>query len=249
MDKNSLKEFIADELHELSWRNRYPINYGIGLWAFLNGIKEAGFNITYSEPYAISHPNQRKILHVSSEEILNGWRGDIKASPSALYDSIYEIIDRLNEGKVDLSERHRLGASARKKMEKYLLESFSRYQEGLLTETGNGALHEPVILDKLFASGILDLDRINQAISIATFGDFRFTNTPSTVSFLRDGKILDEYTFPSVSRVYDYIWGAYLLELIKLKKYPVREVNSFGLNSELEIACEHGWNILKEYWS
>ncbi|MBW2968782.1 hypothetical protein KY314_01555, partial [Candidatus Woesearchaeota archaeon] len=45
MDKKDLEKFISYELHELCWRNKYPIDENIAVWSFLNALENNNFKI------------------------------------------------------------------------------------------------------------------------------------------------------------------------------------------------------------
>lgn len=278
MDHQDLDEFIAENLHELAWHKNLPINEGIAGWCFLNGLKEAGFNVDFKESqfrifYVFQHEGTSYELNtvLSRDEVMEGWKNHPRASPSSLYDSIYLAIDRMqtqikgeypnrNPVSLELSDalcedRRKKAHGALKIMEKHFLEFFGKYQEGILTPVGkpSGRVHPPLILPMLIDSGKIDLDRINEGIRKYKFEEpenglrVRFSSERSTISFLRDGKQLDEDYVVSESNAFDYIWASYLLRLAKMKGYPLKEYDldetDFGM---LEITCERGWMVLEE---
>lgn len=272
MDRNDLNEFISYNLHELAWEKDYPLNENLAIWSFLNGMREAEFGINLKSNnlkvfYTFNHNGKYYELttRISQKEILEGWKRHPKSSPQSLYDSIYLTIDRLqnqiknkypkwkvpnNLSDALFKDRADKGHSARKAMEKYFLEYFEKYQEGVLASlNGDEQSYEPKILDKLIDSKIINLDRINEALRISQFkeyGPVGLVNTSSTIKFLLDNEPLEEPFTISNSRVLDYIWGSYLLELAKLKGYTLKkcslEETDYGM---LEIACEEGWSILE----
>lgn len=271
MDREDLNEFIGYNLHELAWRKDYPLNKGIAGWGIINGLKKTGFNVvSVKDKYRIfrvfnyGKKNYSLAIDISNKELLAGWNQNPEASPRALYNSIYNIIDKFDDQvkshfpkwKVprDLSEylfnqRRFLAVRARKAMEESFLEYFNKYQEGVLAPLNGKEINKlkPKILDELIDSEIIDLERINQAITDFQFKGSGFGNSYSTVAFLKDGKPLDEDFVIGESRVLDYVWGGFLLKLAKLKGYGIKEYELdetfYGM---LEIACERGWGILKE---
>lgn len=273
MDKQELNEFISYNLHELAWKKNYPLNEEMSIWCFLEGLRKTGFlvnlhsdNFNIFNIFKFNRRNYELSTQISRKEISEGWGRYPKSSPQSLYDSICLVIDRLQDNlknkysswkvPTDLAnalfdDRQTKYKKARVMMEKHFLEFFEKYHEGVLASlNGNEQSYEPKILDKLIDSKIINLDRINEALRISQFGETgsrtHFSSACSTVKFLRYGEELDEDFLITQSNVEDYVWGSYLLELSKLKGYPMKKYdfskNSYGM---LEIACDKGWNILE----
>lgn len=278
MDRQYLDDFIADNLHELARHKKLPINEGVAGWCFLNGLREAGFGVDFKQGqfkvfYVFQHDSDSYELDtvLSSDEVMDGWKHNRRACPSTLCDSIYLAIDRMQEQIMGVCpnwkpiprelrealfmDRRKKGHEALKFMEKYFLEFFGKYHEGILTPVGkpSGRVHPPLILPMLVDSGAINLGRINEAVRKYHFEEpenelrVRFSSERSTISFLRDGKQLDEGYVVSESNALDYVWAAYLLRLAKMKGYPLKEYDledtDFGM---LEITCERGWMVLEE---
>lgn len=275
MDKQDIEEFIAYELHELTWHHNYPINEGVAVWSVINGLKDNGFKVSSHSPFKVFYvfEHDKKVYElsteVSTEEISLGWKHSPKNSPPTLYDSICLIIDKLQENikkqypkwsvprelYIALWEdRRNKYPKIRKSMEKYFLDFFRKYHEGILTplNTKDQKIENPKILENLIKSEVIDLERINDALKNWIFDDgydeetgyrFRLSNVVNTVAFLKEGKPLPTFFAVSQMNVKDYIWGVYLLELAKLKNYPVKyQIRG----NPIEYFCEHGWNTLTE---
>ena len=133
-----------------------------------------------------------------------------------------------------------------------LLDNFKKYNERILTPLNSqeNQFYSPLISERLLKEKVIDLGRVNEVYRINNFYEQnhdgpRFTNAESTIAFLMEGRVLDEHTFPTNSRVEDYIWGVYLLELSKMKGYPIHNYGKEVYEGEMiEAACELGWNIL-----
>lgn len=260
MDKEDLEEFISYNLYELAWRKDYPLVPEVGIWCWINAMQETGFNLDFKrDPIRVGDvlelPGRRWELSttVSREEILKGWSNNPRASPKALYHSMYLAIDRMQEQvrekfpkwKVPLElsnalsyDRVNKADKALKLMENHFLEYFQRYHEGVFSYLGsyNTQLHEPRILNNLIRKDIINLDRINNAVACSQFEGRLLTNIEDTIAFLREsetiedgGYVTDEqgcsfgYRGISQSDVEDYVWGNFLLELAKVKGYSVKE--------------------------
>ncbi|MCX6748636.1 MAG: hypothetical protein NT076_03445 [Candidatus Pacearchaeota archaeon] len=285
MNLEELNEFVADNLHELSWKKEYPLHPAVGTWAFINGMQEAGFRVAFLpekrfrigcvEDYGGNIYNM--LTEVSQAEILRGWQHSVALSPRALYDSICETIDRMHEatfwpGKqlwerklsVDLSNelcRHRTLKSheAREKMEAHLLAYFRKHHEHVLVGTGGkiADLREPKILPQLISSGKFSLDDMADCKEMERFVDVYRTDdeaealhggrvAPGVYALVnRNWKDLAKGNptfFPSQGTFEDYLWGLYLKELAKSKKYPLQWE---GEGTLLKF-CECGWDNLKD---
>jgi len=168
MDKEDVEEFIAENLHELAWRNDYPVNERAGVWCFLNGMRNAGFVVDIKqEPYHIFDTFQfnGKIWETNASlsivEVAEGWKQAPRASPQSFYQSMYKAIDRMQEqvkrdfpetpnlpgfyrlpndiSKALCNERCDKAHKSLKFMEKHFLEYFTKYQEGFLAKIGNAS--------------------------------------------------------------------------------------------------------------
>lgn len=268
MDIDDLNEFLAENLYELAWRKNYPLVPTIGVDCFLQAMDESGFIVDKRcRPFRIfdSFDHQGRVwttsAPMSEQEIVSGWNQRPRASPGAIYDSIYATIDKMQEQiKGDFPEwrvpydlnnalfndRSDKGHSALRRMEANLKEYFSRYQEGALARVGGSdpQLHSPLILPSLIERDLISLDRINQALS--EFGEGCFTSVWDTIEFLKNGRWPGNLGMAiSGGKIEDYIWGTYLLELARLKNYPVKDYESDKTGiSVLETACDIGWSIL-----
>lgn len=260
MDIRDINEFISYNLHELAWHKNYPVIPEVGIWCWINGMKEAGFIIDYKkEPIRVGDtlelPGERWELSaaISTEEILRGWNNYPRASPKALYNAMYIVIDRMHETieekfpkwKVPRELSNAIGYARNDKahkslklMEKHFLEYFENYQEGFLSFLGsyNSQLHNPRILNDLLNRDIINLDRINKALAETLFEDAICTNVEDTISVLKESEAIEDrgyvvdknggvfgYRGVSESGVYDFIWGSFLLELAKAKGYSLRK--------------------------
>jgi len=149
-------------------------------------------------------------------------------------------------------DRWKKAVTARKSMDKCLLEYFEKCHEGVLSRIGvsNAQLHEDVILPALIKNGKIDFDRIQRAVcDFECDGGRRgFTSAYSTIGFLRDG--IEPYENHAIgeSNVKDYLWAIFLLDLARMKKYPMKEYELGGQQGEdmVEIAYNVGWNLLED---
>ena len=273
MDRQHLDDFISYELRELAWRFKLPINESVAQWCFLDSLKKAGFRVNlHRDPYQVfdvfEHAGEIHSLsaEISGEEILNGWPQQKRATPSALYDSAYIVIDRMQErfrlGKKSYSpfpydladplfdDRGEKGRKVRDFLDASLLDLFEKYQEGLLVPFKNlrAPVHGPIILDQLMVSDVINLKRINEAIRKWEHRESEgfLGSNYATIAFLKDGEPLDDNHVVSRSNVDDYVWGNYLLELVKLKGYPIKDYKGEE-ETMLEVACDRGWNILDTF--
>lgn len=260
MNLEDINNFISENLHELAWHKDYPLVEEAGLWSWINGMQESGFILDLrQDPIRIGDtlelPRERWELStkISKEEILRGWGHNPRASPKALCNSMYLVIDRLQEHikekfqkwKVprELSnalERDRTDKAhkALELMENHFLKYFQEYHEGVFSFLGsyNSQLHRPRILNDLLRRDIINLDRINGAVAHTQFEGILHTNIEDTIAVLKESEPIEDggyvtdneggvfgYRGVSQSGVEDYIWGSFLLELAKAKGYPLRE--------------------------
>lgn len=269
MDRQDLSEFIVDHLHELAWRKKYPINEGIAGWTILNALKGIGFAMApEKDGYKIfrvinyGKKNYSLSINVTREELLVGWGNYSRASPSALYTSVYIVLDKFNKQVNDhfpehqvprhlfsylWNQRETLARKARDIMEQYLLEYFHEYQEAVLAPLNgekNGDL-KPRILDELIASDVINLERINFVLADTRFEEKILSNICDNIDFLRDGKPIEEggYVFDdkggfvgyrgvSELGVSEYVLGCFLLKLAEVKDYPAGRYGPEDLDPE-----------------
>jgi len=276
MDKKDLEKFISYELHELCWRNKYPIDENIAVWSFLNALENNNFKINKKKDpfeifYVVSCDNKHHELSapISIKEILEGWKRTPKASLNALYDSIYLVIDRLQENIIGVfpyrkniseemsdildKERNVKGKIIRESMEKEMLFYFEKYQEDVLKPSDidyKSPFHSG-ILNNLIKSDIISLDRINEAIytSYTKMGEdvLHFTNAYFSINFLKKGIIPPDDHIISEANVLDYVWAVYLLKLANLKNYEIKYTKEDFKEDDciLQRAYELGWDILE----
>ena len=205
---------------------------------------------------------------ISIEEIVEGLGQAPKASPLSFYKSVFQVIDQMQlqvkasfpessgirgypEVPIDVSEALSLdrkikGNSASKLMGDSFRDYFAKYQEGFLLRMGNHSseIHAPIILPVLFKTGVINLERINQALVRNQRPGTSDANVETTISFLRNDEASDTHSVITESKVYGYIFGNYLLKLANLKNYALREYRGQGRFGILEKACDIGWNIL-----
>jgi hypothetical protein len=267
MDKQDLNEFIGENLREVAWRKNYPIDEGIAGWIILNTLKGIGFTVApEGDNYEIfrvfnyGKKNYSLSTSVSREELLVGWHQNPRASPKALYNSVYMVIDKFDKQVKDhfpkwkvpralsnylCEQRQTLGFKARDILDEALLEYFNEYQETVLAPLngqGNDDL-KPRILDELIASDLINLERINSAIANTRFEDRILSNLSETIDFLRNGVPIENEGFTaadsfwgyrgiSENGVYDYVWGSFILKLAEVKGYSIRWSASYDKGSE-----------------
>ena len=212
MDIGELNEFISFNLRELAWRNNYPLVEEPAIRSFVYGLRVAGLEVDNSvNPMIISYDSDYKgkrevlVATISREEVLAGWRGNFKGSPRAIYNSVYETIDRLHEtirqrhppygyfpsdlGNELSKDRQDKGHATRKAFDDSLLTYFRRYQEGMFVELGKDSQvdpEEPQILNWLFNRKIIDLDQINFALRFCSTKEgnpFRGSNIEAVIDY------------------------------------------------------------------
>jgi len=278
IDKKDLELFIAFELHELAWRYKYPISENIALWSVINALQDNGFKANFKKDplevfYVFSQEDEQYELSasISRLEILKGWKLSPKASLTSLYNSCYLIIDRLQENIKGVypeykhisnafhdtleKERSKKGTDLRKSMEGVVLSYFEKYFEQVFQPSSidYDAPFESGILNDLIESDMINLDRINEAITSSKvkmdnseFG--MLTNAYFSIRFLKDRIPPPSNHVISESNIFDYVWGIFLLKLAKLKGYKVKQYNEDDFEENggmLEIAYDSGWDILE----
>ena len=263
MNIDDLTEFISWNLHELAWRKDFSIVPSVGVWCWINGMQEAGFKIDSSkDPINIvdtlEMPGKRWELSttIAREEILTSWKQNPKASPKALYNAMYLVIDKMHKSIEEKYPKYQVprelsnamcldrankAHKARELMEKHLLEYFEQYHEGVLANIGypNPQLHPARILKSLIKRDLINFDRINNALAYTQFEGCLLTNITDTIGVLKEGEPIEDggeivgegnldYGYRGVSKsgAEDYFWGTYLLELAKVKGYKVKEYGS-----------------------
>src|SRR3989344_880215 len=274
MDKEDLNDLISESLEEMTRKFKLPLIKSFAISIYLDSMRRAGFKIDlHSEPYNFFHnfSFHDKVYDfsakMSEEEIVDGWQFSRRATTGALYDSMHEVIDRMinpvrKKGLLDRKElefdnalhqyRTSMADLSLTNLHLLLLDNFKKYNERILTPLNSqeNQFYSPLITERLLKEKVIDLGRVNEVYRINNFYEQnhdgpRFTNAESTIAFLMEGRVLDEHTFPTNSRVEDYIWGVYLLELSKMKGYPIHNYGKEDYEGEMiEAACELGWNIL-----
>jgi hypothetical protein len=111
-----LKNLVSDELVEVAWDADYPLNQGVGLWSFFNGLKKGGFfiDVNHGEKRA-EFFLRREVLgklyefhsQMTFDQISRGWGMRPKGSAKCLYDSICVVHDLMERGKFPRDDRSR----------------------------------------------------------------------------------------------------------------------------------------------
>ncbi|MEK6839872.1 MAG: hypothetical protein AABX72_02950 [Nanoarchaeota archaeon] len=259
--EQSLYDFIGRELHELAWKQRYPIHPNVALWSFFEAARHNDFGVIFNDQEAqlsFSRVLQGHtyFLHttMSFDDILRGWGNYPPGCAFELYNSMYNIYDRIGkELPLHVLEawdelRNNEPRIMRGFMEDELLIFSARYHEHLLLPaTGKPQpLAEPHIIYDILREFPLELYREADAYALGEgcFG----SPTAETLYDILGEEQFDMQYHPSESCLTELFWAQYLARLAQEKGYaftipaqdPVRYLAAVG-----ERALKSGREIWK----
>lgn len=240
--QRELKDYVGEQLHEVAWRNAFPIHSGIGLDALLQGFKDTHFLVDAddarkSATFTFLFNDEAYATTLSYEELLRGWVDNKPpASIGALHNSVYLVHDRIGDAVRDSTKdphpnykwyelRHSHGRQVRDALERNLRPSFLKHHEHLFlplarddTVSPAPELGEPELINKIMAKFPFHLYA-------------RAHQRELEVDRVRCGpcaEYIDEYHeddfdndyMPSTDSWKQYLIGNYLARFSKLKGYP-----------------------------
>lgn len=256
--ETELKGFVGRELHELSWRNNYPINPALGLWAFFEAFRGRGIEVVTDSVKRVARFNvladvrrgeELLSTDLTFDEIRKGWNHCPPGCMRSFYDSMYLIFDRIGEQLKDPNKpcaftkpqnvwdevRNAVPRQLRQRMEEIILPYFHEYHEHMLIPVGGKVpeLVKPVLFYKVLKHFPLDVMR-NAEIRDREHQGVRCGPCPETLVDM-DELDFDEDYHPSSHTMDSYFWGIYLNALAKEKGYPLMS-KDYGLR---EVVASH----------
>ena len=264
-----LFDFTGRELHEAAWHANLPVHHGVALYSFFQAFKDQKRILTrlddksktaeFALPLHIKRTEKIFRTKISYEQVLRGWGRSFKASPRALYDSIYQVYDQIgseiedhdkfffNSGDLNWHGKFR-GVHPpliRESMESYLLGYFEKHHEGvLISRSGNlsQSLGEPKIFWEVLKE--FPLTRLSKTIVADEVehnreGGITLTPCSEYVLEIPDEEFNDEY-YPSEAVLMDLFWGMYLKRLSDEKRY-----GAWNNNASLKHFISRGNNALE----
>ncbi len=263
--EQELHDFVGRELHELAWKNNYPLHEDVALDAFFESFRRSGAFVQTANGEARitllkklnGHYNCLE-TNISFDDILDGWKHQPRGSPKELYNAMYSVYDRIGEelDKKDKDEweklRHIEPRGIREKMETGLLEYFAKHHEHVLVPASREKTifsKAPKIIGDVLADFPLNLYQYSE-IRVCDKQEAHLTPCAPTLFDidLDDFDEFDENYYPSESCVTEFFWGHYLFRLAKEKGYPLVDPTKNSLKTlvaNMENALKQGREIWK----
>ncbi len=242
--EQSLYDSVGEWLHEMAWRNNYPLNHAVGLWSFFEAFRNHGFDVDLNNFSRTVHlgkieevNNHHRFFETSFsyDQILNGWPRNVRGTPRTFYNSIYQVFDTMGKVLKNTVKPFHISCAEhewnkiresrpreiRKTMEIYFLQYFNTHQEHMLMPVSGLApdLREPQVFSQVMQHYPLDVHRFAHVRDTIHKEGARIGPCPETLVDMREWRFSMSY-HPSESSMTDYFWGIYLQALQREKGYP-----------------------------